>query len=141
MKSASGTPAACARRSIRRRITYSLRSNSSSPPERRSTNSWRTTGSQARASAPIALESTGTSRKPSARCPVAPGLGQAAEQRLGLNPQEPVGQLHHDAGAVAGLGIGAGGAAVLEAPQRAGRALEQLVGLLAVQPYERPEPA
>ena len=72
---------------------------------------------------------------------VSAGLGQPAEQRLGLQPQKPVGQLHHDSGAVAGLGIGAGGAAMLEAPQCPGGALQQLVRLATVQPDERAEAA
>ena len=72
---------------------------------------------------------------------VSAGLGQPAEQRLGLAPQKPVGQLHHDSGAVAGLGIGAGGAAMLEAPQCPGGALKQLVRLATVQPDERAEAA
>ncbi len=65
------------------------------------------------------------------------GFGQAvAVVLLEQQPQKPVGQLHHDAGAVAGLGISAGGAAMLEPAQRGLGALEQLVAGAAVEPGE-----
>ena len=143
MKSASGTPAACASRSIRRRITYSLRSNSSSPAGAafdeqlahhrlagagQLADRARIDGHVAEAERAVALLGAHPHAQLFAAQPqrrvarqehepgaVATGLGQPAEQRLGLAPQEPVGQLHHDSGAVAGVRIGAGGAAVFEA--------------------------
>ena len=74
--------------------------------------------------------------------PVAAGLRQpVAEARLELAPQKPVGELHHDAGAVARVGVCAGRAAMLEAAEGAGGALHQLMRLAAVEPDQRAQTA
>ena len=52
-----------------------------------------------------------------------PALGREFELHHG--PEEPVGRLHEDAGAVAGVGLRAGGAAVFEVAQRADRQLDE----------------
>jgi hypothetical protein len=60
--------------------------------------------------------------------PVVRGEEDAADPvGPGLVPEEPVGELEEDPGAVAGLRVGAGGAAVLEVREGAQRAADRLV--------------
>ena len=64
-----------------------------------------------------------------------------AERLAEGRPQEPVRQLGHDPGSVAGLGIRAGRAAVVEVLERPQGLLDELVAGAAVEPHERGQAA
>src|SRR6185312_15760952 len=62
-------------------------------------------------------------------------------QTLDRRSEERIGQLDQDAGAVAGVCIGSGGAAVLEVREGRERPPDRLVGGLAVEPRDERHPA
>ena len=141
------TRSAPAARSARRRITYSFRSKASwsaASSADAPTITWRMHGTSAAAVVPAKRRSMGTSRQPSSSCPseaiafldelldARPLLRvvrqEARADRIGARRRQPLAQLaaeervrdlDEDPGAVAGVGVGALGAAVLEVRHRA----------------------
>ena len=121
-------------------------------------NTWRNDGSASAACCPIIELSTGTSRQPEHLQPLAgrdlldPGHGRrlgsgslrqegdaggvragGREVEVDDGPQEAVGHLDEDAGAVADVGLGVGGPAVVEVAQRGEAELDHPVRAAPVQ--------
>ena len=153
------TPAS---RSARLRSTKALRSSAMPALAPSATKSWRKAGIVARAVAPSRSGATGTSRQPRTVRPssaaivsiretasVVSSAGRKAmptayapasgSSKSVTSREEGVRYLEQDAGAVARVGLGAGGAAVLEVAQYGQRLLDQRVAGLTGEGGHEPD--